>query len=62
MAKHICSKCKGEWEAEEGYLKHKCGATGYKPTQAAHLGEDFKKISEAALKRGEAWKEEHKEE
>ena len=51
--KEVCSKCEVGFATEQEYLDHVCPKTGFKPTQPEHLGEQFKKISEAALKRGE---------
>ena len=47
-----CGQCEKHFKSLEGYLDHECKKTGYKPTQAENLGEDFKAISEAALQRG----------
>jgi DNA-directed RNA polymerase subunit RPC12/RpoP len=54
--KHICGKCGQEFTAEEEYLEHTCSETGFTPQEPENLGEEFKTISEAALKRGEARK------
>jgi hypothetical protein len=54
MENHICGSCSKGFSTEEAYLKHKCQKTGFKPTQAGHLGKDFEEVSKAALARGKA--------
>lgn len=53
-----CSPCGKVFDSNEGYLKHKCKATGFKPTQVEHFdalsGGRFSLQSKAALARGEA--------
>lgn len=49
---HVCGQCNKTFATEAEYLDHTCEATGFNPTQAEHLGEDFAAIQEAALKRG----------
>ena len=55
-----CSPCGEVFATNEAYLKHKCKATGFKPTQAEHFdalsGGRFSLQSQAALARGEARK------
>jgi predicted nucleic acid-binding Zn-ribbon protein len=53
---HVCSPCGETFETEKEYLEHKCAKTGFTPADIEHQGEGFKKISEAALKRGAAKK------
>ena len=53
MSKHICGKCKVQFEDETSYLDHVCTKTSFKPTQAEHLGPEFAEVQKAALKRGE---------
>lgn len=53
MAMHVCSVCKTVFSDEAKYLGHDCPKTGFKPTNAEHLGDSFKFISNEALKRGE---------
>ncbi len=55
--KHICGKCGQSFNSEQEYLDHVCTETGFKPTDIEHQGEEFKAVSEAALKRGEERKE-----
>jgi hypothetical protein len=55
--KHICGKCGKEFATEEEYLGHVCEVTGFTPRDMEHQGEDFKAISDAAIARGEARKE-----
>jgi len=55
MKQHKCGKCEKSFKTEKEYLDHVC-VSGFKPTQPENLGEQFIKISEAALKRGEARK------
>lgn len=58
--KHICGKCGEQFDSEEEYCNHECKETGFKPTDIEHQGEEFKAVSEAALKRGEERKSEEK--
>ncbi len=51
---HVCGRCGQKFKTEKEYLNHKCKKTGFKPTQIEHQGEEFKAVSEAALKRGAA--------
>jgi len=53
-----CGQCSIKFESEEIYLSHICKTTGFTPTDQDHLGERFKRVSENALKRGEARKAE----
>jgi predicted nucleic acid-binding Zn-ribbon protein len=53
MSTHICSPCGGEFATEQEYLDHVCPKSGVTPKDPENLGEEFKAISEAALKRGE---------
>lgn len=55
--KHICGQCGAEFATEAEYLAHVC-KSGVTPTDPENLGPEFKAISEAALKRGEARKAE----
>lgn len=50
--RHICGQCKKEFKTEKAYLEHKCGKTGFKPTEPEHLGKAFEFVSKAALERG----------
>ena len=52
MKKHNCGACQNGFDTEEEYLNHVCPISGFVPTDPNNLGEDFKKIQEAALKRG----------
>lgn len=54
MATHICGQCNQQFTSEEEYLIHKCATTGFTPKEPDHLGPEFKAISEAAVARGEA--------
>ena len=60
MDKVICGACGKEWKTNEGYLKHICSKTGFKPTQIEHqdalTNGRFSLQSKAALARGEARK------
>lgn len=49
---HVCSNCGETFETEADYIAHKCEKTGFTPADIEHQGENFKKVSEAALKRG----------
>jgi len=55
-SKVICGACGKEFKTNAGYLKHKCGKTGFTPTQVEHFdalsGGRFSLQSQAALKRG----------
>jgi len=55
-----CSPCGKMFESNEAYLKHKCKATGFTPTQVEHFdalsGGRFSLQSKEALKRGAASK------
>lgn len=57
MALNICGQCNGKFATDQEYLEHHCLATGFAPTQPEHLGEEFKKIQEEAIKRGEEKKD-----
>ena len=57
---HKCGKCGGEFATDQEYLDHECPETGFKPTDPENLGEEFKAVQEAALKRGAEKKEEVK--
>ena len=50
--KHIDGLTGLVFETEEAYLKHKSPATGFTPEDPEHLGEEFKAVQAAALKRG----------
>lgn len=50
---HVCGQCKNVFVSDEEYLDHKCELTGFNPTEPEHHGAHFKKIQEAALRRGE---------
>jgi len=61
MDKVICGPCGEEFKTNEEFLKHKCkAADGAMPTQPEYVirttTPGFAKISEAAVKRGEAKK------
>jgi hypothetical protein len=49
---HVCSPCGRGFATEEEYCAHKCEATGFKPTEIDHHGDEGKAIAEAAQKRG----------
>ena len=49
---HFCGQCELSFGSEKEYNEHVCKVTGFNPTQPEHLGERFKRVSEAALKRG----------
>lgn len=49
---HVCGQCEAKFDTAEQYLDHTCNRTGFQPTDPRHLGEDFAKVSEAALARG----------
>lgn len=49
---HICGKCLNSLNSEKEYTDHLCEVTGFQPTQNEHLGPEFKKVSDAALERG----------
>jgi hypothetical protein len=55
--KHIDGLTGLVFETEEQYLDHLSPVTGHTPKEGAHMGEDFIKISEGALKRGKTRKE-----
>lgn len=52
MYPHICGRCRLGFLTEEEYCQHTCMDTGYTPQDPEHLGEAFRLIQEAALKRG----------
>lgn len=52
---HVCGACHTVFEKLSYYLEHEC-KDGKTPTDPAHLGPAFEKISEAAMARGEARK------
>jgi hypothetical protein len=56
---HLCGTCKVEFGSEPAYLGHTC-KTGFMPSQIEHqdalTGGMASRVSEAALKRGEARK------
>ena len=64
MDKVICGPCGKEFKTNEGYLKHKCKKTGFKPTQIEHqdalTGGRFSLQSKVAFARGAARKKAEK--
>ena len=57
--KHFCGVCNEGFETEEQYCDHEC-EDGFTPKDPEHLGEEFQAVSEAAIARGEARKNEEK--
>lgn len=53
MPIHLCGQCNQQFTSENAYLNHQCNATGFTPTDPAHLGPEFEAIQKAALARGE---------
>jgi uncharacterized C2H2 Zn-finger protein len=47
-----CGQCNKEFKDREACLKHVCEVTGVVQTDPKSMGENFKAIQEAALKRG----------
>lgn len=50
--KHICGQCQKGFDTEEEYISHVCEKSGVTPADPANLGDEFAKVSEAALLRG----------
>jgi len=57
VGKHIDGLTGAVFETEEAYLNHVSPVTGKTPKDPEHLGENFKRVSDAAVARGDVRKE-----